>query len=274
MHKLRYKLVFSVLLVILFVLASLAFVIGQIYENYYMNHIKERIEKEAQLAAYMFGDESLHQERAQELAEKIADKLEARVTVILPNGDVIGDTATNPGLMDNHLNRPEIQDLIAGKEGTEIRYSNTVQDELLYYAAEIINTDEIIGYIRLGLSTNDIHDMSQTIWGIILVCFTIAFVVMVYITYRIANQMIKPVENATNVAIELAEGNYKARTYESKHDEIGLLTKSINVLAYNLEQLTRRHQMQKERMETLIENMGSGLLLIGMRRYITHQPNV
>ncbi|MFA9457168.1 two-component system histidine kinase PnpS [Halalkalibacter sp. AB-rgal2] len=265
MHKLRYKLVFSVLLVILCVLASLAFVIGQIYENYYMNHVKERIEKETQLVAYMLEEEPLSRERAQTLAEKISNKLEARVTILFPDGEVIGESATDPEMMDNHLERPEIQGLLVGDEGTEIRFSHTVQDELLYYAVEIMEHDNVAGYVRLGLSTSDIHGMSGTIWTIILVCFTIAFFVMVYITYRIADQMIRPVENATNVAIELAEGNFKARTYESKHDEIGLLTKSINVLAYNLEQLTRRHQVQKEHMETLIENMGSGLLLIGMR---------
>lgn len=107
--------------------------------------------------------------------------------------------------------------------------------------------------------------MDQIIWGILLTSFTIAFIIIVSITYRVANEMIRPIESATVVANELAEGNYKARTQEGKRDEIGQLTRSINILAYNLEQLTRRHQAQKERMETLIENMGSGLILINTK---------
>ncbi len=88
--------------------------------------------------------------------------------------------------------------------------------------------------------------MNETIWGILAVSFSLAFVIIVTVTYRVANQMIGPIENATAVANELAEGNFKARTAEGRQDEIGQLTRSINVLAYNLEQITKRHQAQQE----------------------------
>jgi two-component system phosphate regulon sensor histidine kinase PhoR len=266
MYKLRFKLIFAILLITLLVMTGLGIVIGQIYQAFYISNLTDRIEKEADLAAYVVGQEGISGETAQQFALEISDKLDARVTIILLDGTVIGESATDPALMENHRARPEIIAIEKGERGPEIRYSNTVQDELLYYAVKIVDPNgSNVGYLRLGISTQKLADMDQVIWGILATSFTIAFIIIVSITYRVANEMIRPIESVTVVANELAEGNFKARTQEGKRDEIGQLTRSINVLAYNLEQLTKRHQAQKERMETLIENMGSGLILINKK---------
>lgn len=68
--------------------------------------------------------------------------------------------------------------------------------------------------------------------------------------------------------IELAKGNYKARAYESHSDETGMLSKAINILARNLQEMTLEQEMQQDRLHTLIENMGSGMILIISRGYI------
>ena len=47
---------------------------------------------------------------------KEAGRLSAtRITVILPDGTVIGDSRETPRLMDNHANRPEIATALAGQ---------------------------------------------------------------------------------------------------------------------------------------------------------------
>ncbi|WP_227936625.1 two-component system histidine kinase PnpS [Alkalihalobacillus deserti] len=270
MYKLRFKLIFAILLITLLVMAGLGIVIGQMYQTFYVNNLTERIEKEANLAAYMISEESMKGETPQRLAMKFAEKLDARVTIILPDGTVIGESAKDPSLMENHLVRPEIAAVERGDEGTAIRYSDTVNDELLYYAVAITDsTGTHLGFLRLGLSTQTLDDINQMIWGILATCFFIAFIIIVSIIYRVANEMIRPIEQATVVANELAEGNFKVRIQEGKRDEIGQLTRSINILAYNLERLTKRHQAQQERLETLIENMGSGLILINKKGDIT-----
>ncbi|MFC0557906.1 two-component system histidine kinase PnpS [Halalkalibacter alkalisediminis] len=271
MYKLRFKLNFATLLITLLVMAGLGIVIGQLYQAFYLSNLTERIEKETNLAAYIISEkESLTGETPQRLAIEFSEMLEARVTIILPDGTVIGESEKDPSLMDNHLTRPEIAAAKRGEKGAEIRHSDTVHDELLYYAVSIIDpSGNHLGYLRLGLSTQTLAEMDQIIWGILATSFIIAFIIIVSITYRVANEMIRPIEQATVVANELAEGNYKVRIQEGKRDEIGQLTRSINILAYNLERLTKRHQAQTERMETLIENMGSGLILINTKGDIT-----
>ncbi|MCM3759674.1 cell wall metabolism sensor histidine kinase WalK [Alkalihalobacillus oceani] len=270
MLRLRFRLVLAVVSITLIVMATLSFIIGQLYEDFYLNSLTERLKKEADLTAYMLAKEDLASDEVQQLAIDFSEELQARVTIILADGTVVGESETDPALMGRHDLRPEIQAVLEGQEGQSIRFSETVKEELLYYAVPIVGeANEEIGFVRLGLPTTTLAEMNQTIWGILAISFSVAFIIIVAVTYRVANQMISPIESATAVANELAEGNYKARTSEGRKDEVGQLTRSINVLAHNLEQMTTRYQTQQERLETLIENMGSGLILINVRGDIT-----
>ena len=46
-----------------------------------------------------------------------------------------------------------------------------------------------------------------------------------------------------------------------------MLSKSINILARNLQEMMKQ-EMQQDRLHYLIENMGSGMILIDSRGYI------
>ncbi len=255
----------SVMITVLIVLAGLGIVIGQLFKSFHMEYLTERLANDADLVSYLIEEDHLLDGDIQSFTKDVSNELEVRVTIIRPDGNVIGESEGSPGSMENHSERPEIRAIIDGELGTEIRYSTTIGQELLYHAVPILEGEEVIGYVRLGLATANIHEMNRSIWMVLIISFSLAAIVIFLITLRITSQMIRPIENVTGVANELAKGNFKARTLEGNQDEIGQLTKSVNVLAQNLDHITKRHQLQKERMETLIENMGSGLILINMR---------
>lgn len=106
------------------------------------------------------------------------------------------------------------------------------------------------------------------IWWSLLIILGIAVVVIIFLGLRITSRYTKPIKAATEVAIELANGNYRARTKVDRLDNAGMLGTSINMLAENLQELTKAHEMQQDRLTALIENMGSGLVLIDSRGYI------
>ena len=83
-----------------------------------------------------------------EEADKVADNLgkaaNSRVTFILNNGQVIGDSDLNINqinLIDNHGNRAEIISALKNGSGWISRYSDTLEQELLYYAVRDQNID-------------------------------------------------------------------------------------------------------------------------------------
>ncbi|MEH7545081.1 MULTISPECIES: two-component system histidine kinase PnpS [Bacillaceae] len=106
------------------------------------------------------------------------------------------------------------------------------------------------------------------IWWLLSAGFGTAIIVTVILGIRITTRYTKPIKEATEVAIELAHGNYRARTTVNRLNDTGMLGSSINMLAENLQELTKVRDMQQDRLSALIENMGAGLILIDSRGYI------
>ena len=50
------------------------------------------------------------------LCKELGQKAATRITVILPDGKVAGDSDESPQKMDNHADRPEVVDALAGAQ--------------------------------------------------------------------------------------------------------------------------------------------------------------
>nr|WP_294495573.1 ATP-binding protein [uncultured Mediterraneibacter sp.] len=57
-----------------------------------------------------------------------------RVTQIDPNGDVLYDTLSDGSTLENHSRRNEVREALSYGEGEDVRMSDTVGEELYYYA--------------------------------------------------------------------------------------------------------------------------------------------
>lgn len=95
---------------------------------------------------------------------------EARLTILRADGTVIGDSWANPEEMENHLNRPEIER--ARVDGNlQLRYSDTIGQDLLYFAIPIEQDEELFGYARVGLSVESLNQMNRTVWIVVTASF-------------------------------------------------------------------------------------------------------
>ncbi|MFR0678817.1 ATP-binding protein [Dysgonomonas mossii] len=95
------------------------------------------------------------------------------------------------------------------------------------------------------------------IWIIItgVLCFTIAFALLVKLPGNIAN----PILQLTESIKEIANQNYRQRLNYESHNEYGDLAKSFNIMAEKLEEYSNSRLekilKEKKRVETLINNM-------------------
>jgi len=76
---------------------------------------------------------------------------ETRFTVVLPSGAVIGDTWVTPQNMDNHAGRPEIAGALDNGKATAKRFSNTLQQNIVYVAIAVLKTGPPIGVVRASI---------------------------------------------------------------------------------------------------------------------------
>ncbi|MGK7377981.1 two-component system histidine kinase PnpS [Planococcus sp. 1R117A] len=112
------------------------------------------------------------------------------------------------------------------------------------------------------------HNTAE-VWLMLFFVFVVAMVFSAIIGYRIIQVQALPVENVTQTALELAKGNYRARAFEYSNVGTVELSSTINILARNLQEITAIREMEQERLKTLIENMGSALIMIDRQGGIT-----
>lgn len=103
---------------------------------------------------------------------------------------------------------------------------------------------------------------------VLLAVLLIEFIVIVLTLFYFFDKYIRPIDKATETMEKLLNGNYRARIHMPVNGMTGELSKKINALARNLNELTIQEQIQAEQLSTVIDNSESGLVLIDERGFI------
>ncbi|MCG3086151.1 PAS domain-containing protein [Anoxybacillus sp. LAT_35] len=265
MNKFRSRLLIGLVSVILSVLFGLGLLLGQLFQKFYADTVHDRIEKEAKLLALYMENKSFQSNMFKQQLHAISDMLSARITIVDREGQIMFDT-NNYVSIDEKRHKTFIRTLLKQEDRPVIFQE---EQNVYYYAVPFWQRDQKLGHIVMSLSMDAIERVDEQIWLLLTLSLSIAFFIILLLGIKITNQYTKPIEAATKVAMELARGNYKARTYESREDETGMLSQSLNILARNLQEMVRTQEMQQDRLRALIENIGSGLILIDQRGYIS-----
>lgn len=265
MRRFRSRLLFALITLIIAVLLGLGLLLGQLFKSFYLNTFNQRLEKETQLVTLLVEEEQTISPVLQERLQDISETLVARINITDLEGSILFDSNRDAHSNDSH--EALLQGIIQKNKHKERIYFEQ-NEEMFYYGTSLTRAGQKVGFVVLSTPVESLHRVNQQIWGLLITSLGAALVVILLLGVRITAQFTRPIESATKVAMELAKGNYKARTYEEQINETGMLNQTINVLARNLQEMTKAEEMQQDRLRTLIENMGSGLILIDGKGYV------
>jgi two-component system phosphate regulon sensor histidine kinase PhoR len=145
MKDMRFLKVFvSYLILVLLAIAVMDFFLTPKIKDIITKSIEDEMIGIAKTIALMPGD------GIESRVPEIAKQLNMRVTLVDPSGGVIADSEADAKKMDNHLNRPEIEQARTEGQGKSTRFSVTLQESMLYVALPIREKNEMKGYIRLA----------------------------------------------------------------------------------------------------------------------------
>lgn len=195
-------------------------------------------------------------------AEHIAKLLDSRITFITNSGKVIGDSEKNPLEMDNHSNREE--ELVAAKEGTgrAIRYSETLDREMLYVAQKVTTDQGFDGYIRVSMGLDAVTEGLNRAWQIMAAGLIILFISATVVSYNVASSLTSPLEQITRVARRITDLDYDARVHLKRKDEVGHLATAINAMADSLQAQLKTIRDNEDLLQSVLDNMTGGILMI------------
>ncbi|MEH7354378.1 ATP-binding protein [Neobacillus drentensis] len=270
MTKFRTRLLIALTTLIITVLVGLGILLGQLFKNYYSHSFNERLKIERDLLiTYIEETGGVSSFNKQDVL-KFSKMLNVRATITNPEGKILYDSDGGTDLSEKSTRglNEIIHDVIKKSPKKEDLLEEGDGYDLHYYWKPIKKDGLKEGYIFLSTKTNEVKQAYGQIWWILSISLGMALIAIIFLGIRITSRYTKPIESATNVAIELAKGNYRARTSIDRLDETGMLGSSINMLAENLQTLIKAQEMQQDRLSVLIENMGAGLVLIDSRGYI------
>ncbi len=199
----------------------------------------------------------------EELATMNAKLLNSRVTVILSDGTVIGESQTNPAEMENHLQRPEVQSALQGKEASATRISSTLGVRYLYTAVPVTQNGRVVGIARLS---TPITEVETSIWSLnkaILIATAFATLLAILLTFLIANWTTLPVRKLTR-SIQKFENNPDGQLNGlDETDEITRLNHAFDSMSAQLQSRIDELTGERTKLSAVLNNMADGILIAG-----------
>ncbi len=239
---------------------TLGIVLGQLFKDFYLDSERDCLKEDAELAAlYLDGGELAD---IQDYVGQIDDESSFDILLLNRRMEVIAGTPFRVGSFDFRMDAASIPE-----GGT---FGNETREDLIQFTKPIELSSGDTVYLSFIRYVSDLESVYDRIWLTIALALIFSFFLILFVLHNLTNQFIRPIDEATIVLRELADGNYRARVYELRNDEeTGSLAGSINVLARNLETISLGESVQRARLESLIEYMGAGLLLVDERGIVT-----
>ncbi len=193
-----------------------------------------------------------------------------RITLIDARGVVIADNREEPTLMDNHLDRPEVAAAKAQDYGMSERFSDTVQQNMLYVALRVENEDQLIGFVRVAVPLRVVERQLAVLRNQILVSGTIIAAVFLVIAFLLARQFTIPISRMTDGAARIAQGDYDLRLNEDRGDEIGRLSHALNELARGTQDRIGALTSSRNTLAAILSGLTEGVIAVDLDQTILH----
>jgi two-component system, OmpR family, phosphate regulon sensor histidine kinase PhoR len=223
---------------------------------------------EARLMARVVED-SLAQGTRPEALDPVMDEaareVNARVTVIAPDGRVLADSAlSGPALlaMENHGGRPEVRAALADHAASVERQSATVSADLLYAAVPVHHQGRVVGVARLSRGIESIRSEGRRLWWAATLALSLALVATGLLSLALLAPLGRALEQIMEAARQFAHGNLSARTDVRRGDELGELARIINQAADEQQQRLAELARDRARTDAILRALDDGVLAV------------
>ena len=190
---------------------------------------------------------------------------ESRVTVIAPDGVVLGDSEVAPadlGRLENHRDRSEVRAALQGQVGRDLRTSVSVHAPLMYVALPVRDGDRLVGVLRLALPLSAVTSSYDQINRVMLAGGLVALVVACGIGIFVAGRVTRPVVEMQAIARQMSEGQFAVRAPVRSSDELGALGRALNVMVLRLREQIHNLETERAKATAILDGMVEGVVAV------------
>lgn len=251
--------------VLILVLASAHLYLDHAIRDFWISHVEQRLLREVRFARVYLSDMANTDEGLVPLVNEVGVRLGVRATLINGQGRVLADSETDPydlSALENYADHPEISAARQQGRGSNSRYSNTLDTEILYVATAVPEIGDGHYVLRLALPLRDMGHIgqliSQTIWIVSILGLCLALL----LAYGTSRYISRPILDAIWFVKNITSGRLKHRTLR-----VGS-TRELRDLGTALDDMRRQVQthigqitLEKSRLEAVLTSITEAILV-------------
>ncbi len=260
--KLFYRLFPSYLLIMLLSLFAVCWYALNYTQRFYLERTQTNLEINGRLLEKQVTRllSPLNASKIDQLCKEAAGDTITRVTVVLPDGKVVGDSEKMPAHMKNHMDREEIQDAYQGNVGVIVRYSDTLEQDMMYVAFPLKVDKAMAGVLRTSIPATAIDERIGMIRARIAIAALLVALLASVFSWYISKKISVPIERMRDGAKRFASGDLQHRLPPTTTKEFSGLAESMNKMAQQLQDRMDEISNQRKLTEAVLASMREGVI--------------
>jgi two-component system, OmpR family, phosphate regulon sensor histidine kinase PhoR len=260
----------SYLIIVLLALGAVTWYVSQAWRHTFLEQTAEDLKVRAGLVTPQFQGllKPLQPEAVDRLCKELGRLSHTRLTVLLPGGRVVGDSSKDPARMDNHGDRPEVQQAFKGEIGISTRHSYTEEAPMMYVAAPVMDQGGVIGVVRASLPLVFIDRVLKGMYIKIALGAMGAALLAALLSLVMARRLSRPLEEMKQGAQRFAQGDLRVKMPVPPSDELASLAEALNYMAQQLDQRIRTIIRQRQEQDAVLASMVEGVMAVDNRECI------
>jgi two-component system phosphate regulon sensor histidine kinase PhoR len=269
-RRLFWQLFLSVLLLVVVALAGIGLYVSRTMREFMVEDIAAGLRARAELIAShlarKLGPED--REEVQRFCRRLGEETGTRITVILPTGEVVGESERAPETMENHADRPEIIAALREGYGQATRLSPTLQQDMMYVAVPIEKEGTYTGVARTSMPLTAIQQSVRKLYAEIAFAGLLVAILVALAGLLTTRAISRPLEEMQRGAERFAEGDLKARLAVPGSSELRSLAQTLNHMAAELDGRIETITRERNEHEAILSSMSEGVLAVDEEQHV------
>lgn len=183
-----------------------------------------------------------------------------RISVIRSDGTVVGDSDTNVQTLENHLDRHEVVEALAGRESTSIRISSVYNELQVYYAIPLDFQGHTMA-LRLSIPMRKNVFFSSSLRRDSIISTALVLGAILFVTFVIAAKILRPLKELKETARQYAQGNFDYQPAVSSPREFVELAEDIGSMGGTIQQNIQDISRRRDEFQAVFSSITEALIV-------------
>ncbi len=265
--RLRWRLPLAFVLATAVLAGIVALVSALMLRSLFLDRLQDDMARQAQQYAAVLSlvdGQDASAVEVQSLTQEAGTAGEIRLTVIASDGLVLADSGADPATMQNHSDRPEVAQALAGNEGRARRESATLGQQKVYVAIPLPASGQpwSDGALRAALPATRVDSLVAASWRIPLVVWAVLLLPTLAVALLFSRSLTRPIGRLVEMTGRVADGDLAARNAVHRRDELGKLAGELNAMTGQLQLRATDLDRELERSRGVLRAMSEGVILV------------